>query len=171
MPVVNTGVVFLGYEMRCDLSLFWFFENPPERNLVEWGGWLWEGTALHSALCWPTSAINTEGEDSGKAKEGWDWERHFPNNLSLLSTRENKDYALKAGWEPDLTGAALKWEDSLPAAKINTKQTMGGTGFHSRRRHKITAEQSLVCFGVQARGPGQQTRAVAGENAAETRSV
>lgn len=35
MPVVNTGVVFLGYEMRRDLSLFWFFENPPERNLVE----------------------------------------------------------------------------------------------------------------------------------------
>lgn len=79
-----------------------------------------------------------------------------------LSTRENEGNKHKAGWEPDLMLAdALKWENSLPTAKINTKQMMGGTSFHLKRPHKTTA-LSLVGFGIQARGP-EQTREVAGK--------
>lgn len=48
----------------------------------------------------------------------------------------------KTGWEPDLKladGDALKRENSLPTAKTNTKQMMGGTLFHWKRTRETTA--------------------------------
>lgn len=50
----------------------------------------------------------------------------------------------------------VRWENSSPAAKINTKQTMGGTGFREESHTKLLP-YDLLSFGLQAWRPGQQT--------------
>lgn len=52
-----------------------FSKNPPKLETLQKGagGWLREGVGLRGALCWPTAAIDTEGEVQGHSEAGKCW--------------------------------------------------------------------------------------------------
>ena len=96
------------------------------------------GTLWRPLLANRSSTRGGPDLDKGSLEAGE--QTFFLGNLSCLSTRENEGNKHQAGWESGLMGLGrdgVRWENSLPTAKINTKQMMGGTGFRLKRPHKL----------------------------------